>query len=420
MPIKDNGHPNFRSGPVKILHVFDHSLPNYDGYAFRSREIIRFQRQLGIETVQVTSSKHSGLYVPSETVDGLEFHRTPVLGGIYGLPVMDQVGVVVGLQRRLAHLVTAYRPDVIHAHSPSLNGIAALAASRAAGVPVVYEVRSFWEDAAVDTGVCREGDLRYRLTRASETRVVRRADHVVPICRGIANDLAARGVPESRMTVVSNSVDFARFSASLDYDAERAAGLQLTRGKTLGFAGSFFAFEGLETLIDAVAVLHAQDPAVRLLLVGDGLERANLEARARGRGVTEFVIFTGRVPHGEIESWYGLMDILVYPRVPMRLTELVTPLKPLEAMAYGKAVIASDVGGHRELIEDGRTGLLFRAGDVSSLATTTAGLLDDPSLRARLCEAARAHVGSRHNWAATIEHYPQIYAAITSGRRAGS
>ena len=166
--------------------------------------------------------------------------------GGYGR-IADGAGRGHGLARRLRGLIADHRPDLIHAHSPSLNGLAALSAGRAAGLPVVYEMRSFWEDAAVDAGACREGDLRYRLTRASETRVVRRADHVVPICRGIADDLAARGVPAERLSVVANSVDFSRFSRSPEYDDELARRYGLKRGKTLGFAGSFFTFEGLET-----------------------------------------------------------------------------------------------------------------------------------------------------------------------------
>ncbi len=400
---------------MKVLHVLDHSLPNYDGYAFRSWEIIRFQRQRGLETVQVTSSKHAGAAsdVASETVEGLEFHRTRPLGGLYTLPVIDQVGVVRGLAQRLRGLVAEHRPDLIHAHSPSLNGLAALSAGRAAGLPVVYEMRSFWEDAAVDAGACREGDLRYRLTRASETWVVRRADHVVPICRGIADDLAARGVPGERLSVVANSVDFSRFSRAPDYDDTLADRYGLTRGKTLGFAGSFFTFEGLGTLVDAMRRVREREPGARLLLVGDGAERADLEARTRAAGVDDIVVFTGRVPHADIQRYYGVMDVLVYPRTPMRLTELVTPLKPLEAMAYGKNVVASDVGGHRELIEHDRTGMLFRAGDADDLAAQTLALLGDAARQQRLREAARSHVETHHNWAVTIDRYLPIYARLT-------
>ena len=397
---------------MKILHLLDHSLPHYDGYAFRSWEIIRFERAGGIDTVQITSPKHAGAYVPSETVEGIEFRRTANLGGLWRLPLVDQFGVVVALRRHLDAMIEETRPDLVHAHSPSLNGLAALQAARRHRLPVVYEVRSFWEDAAVDAGACREGDLRYRLTRASESWVVRRATHVVPICRGIALDLQQRGLSASRCTVIPNAVDFARFGTSLDYDTELAAHHGLTAGKTLGFAGSFFTFEGLEVLLDAMRLLADHDPHCRLLLVGDGVERADLEARCRRLGLDDCVIFTGRVPHAAIETYYGVMDVLVYPRRSMRLTELVTPLKPLEAMAHGKAVIASDVGGHRELIADGTTGVLFKADDPSALADAAQRLLADPERRAALRERARAHVEARHNWAVNIGRYFELYSGL--------
>lgn len=399
---------------MKVLHVLDHSLPHYDGYAFRSAEIVRFQRRAGLETAHVTSPKHAGARALEETADDVAFYRTAPLSGAWELPLVNQYAVVVALRRRLREVVVRERPQLIHCHSPSLNGMAAIAVGAETGLPVVYEVRSFWEDAAVDAGTCREGDLRYRVTRATETWVVRRAQHVVPICRGIADDLQARGLAPTRTTVVANSVDFERFSSAPEYDVGLAARHGLTRGRTLGFAGSFFNFEGLSVLIDAMAPLVARDPAYRLLLVGDGQERAGLEALARQRGVEKSVIFTGRVPHAEIKSWYGIVDVLVYPRVAMRLTELVTPLKPLEAMAYGKVVVASDVGGHRELIQDGETGLLFRAGDPAHLAATVERLLGDPALQATLSARARDHVAARHNWPITIDKYLELYQRLVA------
>ncbi|MBK6660364.1 MAG: glycosyltransferase, exosortase A system-associated [Proteobacteria bacterium] len=401
---------------MKILHVLDHSLPHYDGYAFRSWEIIRFQRALGMETVHVTSPKHAGSKGGVEQAEGLEFFRTAMPGGIYTLPILDQVGVVRALKKRVAEIGEITRPRLIHVHSPSLNGLAAIGVARQAGIPILYEVRSFWEDAAVDAGSCTEGDLRYTLTRASETHVVRRVDHVVPICRGIADDLKARGVADSKMTVVQNSVDFARFSTELHYDADLASRYGLKRGHTLGFAGSFFTFEGLAVLIDAMAILRRSNPDYRLLLVGDGAERAELEARAAAAGVSGEVIFTGRVPHADIEKFYGIMDVLVYPRTPMRLTELVTPLKPLEAMAYGKAVLASDVGGHRELMKHEQTALLFQAGSAPALAAAADRLLSDSGLQHALQGRARAHVEQNHNWVNTVKKYVGVYERLVGGR----
>src|SRR5207244_2102255 len=142
---------------------------------------------------------------------------------------------------------------------------------------------------------------------------------------------------------------------------------------------------------------------------------AELKGRARELGVSEGVIFPGRIPPARIPGVYGLADVLVYPRYAMRLTELVTPLKPLEAMAMRKALVASDVGGHRELIQDGRTGLLFRPGDADSLTVALERLLDDPGLRRKLEESGRAWVEAERSWARTTAPYEDVYARAMRG-----
>jgi glycosyltransferase involved in cell wall biosynthesis len=181
---------------VRVLHVLDHSIPLQSGYTFRSRAIINEQRALGWQTCHVTSPKHNpDNAVPEhETVDGIEFYRCQPLSGLFArLPVLGQLAVIRVLTRRLVEVARREKPDVIHAHSPALNGVAAIRAGRKLGIPVVYEVRGFWEDAAVSHGTSTEGGLRYRLTRAMETWALRRADAVTCICEGIRGDLVERG-----------------------------------------------------------------------------------------------------------------------------------------------------------------------------------------------------------------------------------
>jgi len=181
---------------MKILHVFDHSIPLQSGYTFRSRAILREQGRRGWQTVHVTSGKHGKVAAGVETVDGLEFNRTaPPAPWVDRLPVLNQLAILTALKTRVKEVIVRERPDVVHAHSPAINGAAALLAARELGVPVVYEIRAFWEDAAVDHGTAVEGGLRYRLTRALETWVVRNANAVFTICEGLRADLAQRGDP---------------------------------------------------------------------------------------------------------------------------------------------------------------------------------------------------------------------------------
>ncbi|TQE99640.1 MAG: glycosyltransferase, exosortase A system-associated [Spiribacter salinus] len=403
---------------MRILHVLDHSIPLHSGYSFRTRAILEQQRALGWETEQVTGPKQGRCEDPVEEVEGFRFHRTPAVAGSL-LP--DPIAVIRAMERRLGALIPALRPDVIHAHSPALNGVAALRAARRHGVPVVYEVRAFWEDAAVDHGTTSEGSLRYRLTRALESWVLRRVDAVTCICEGLRGEIVARGVAPERVTVIPNAVDPQRFATDLPRDTALANELGLGKGPVLGFIGSFYGYEGLDLLIDALPMIREAHPDARVLLVGGGPQAENLREQASRFGLpADAVVFTGRVPHEDITRYYGLVDVLVYPRRSMRLTELVTPLKPLEAMAQRRLVAASDIGGHRELIEDGRTGVLFRAGDATALARSVGELLSAQGRWPALRDEGRRFVERERSWAASVSRYSEVYSAIAPAATSGT
>ena len=215
--------------------------------------------------------------------------------------------------------------------------------------------------------------MRYRLTRHLKTYVLERADTITTICERLRNDIIDQDIAAHKVTVIPNAVDAERFSMNEQADPELQARLGITGKTVLGFIGSFYAYEGLILLLDAMPAVLEEMPNVRVLLVGGGPQEGRLRERVDELGLNEAVIFTGRVPHDTVQAYYNLIDVFVYPRLPMRLTDLVTPLKPLEAMAQGRLVLASDVGGHRELIRPGVNGELFRAGDVVDL---TAAVLD--------------------------------------------
>jgi glycosyltransferase involved in cell wall biosynthesis len=196
-------------------------------------------------------------------------------------------------------------------------------------------------------------------------------------------------------------------------DGSLRRSLGLEGAIVLGFIGSFYAYEGLALLLEALPRILAAQPRVHVLFVGGGTEEANLRAIAARLGLESKVRFAGRVPHGEVQRYYDLIDVLVYPRLPMRLTELVTPLKPLEAMAQGRLLAASDVGGHRELIRDQETGVLFRAGDVEALAAKVVELLADRRCWAELRARARRFVETERNWASSVGRYRQPYYQLT-------
>lgn len=398
---------------MKILHVLDHSIPLQSGYTFRTRNILRQQAALGWQTCHVTGLKHTADSAAEETVDGLHFYRTPPSKSLLGkLPVLNQLDVVHSLQSRLEQVIEIERPDILHAHSPALNGMAAIGAARRHGLPVVYECRAFWEDAAVDHGTSSEGGLRYRLTRALETRVFRKAQAVTTICEGLRSDIVSRGIEPGKVTVIPNAVDIDSFTFGAEPDVALRSSLHLNGKTVLGFIGSFYAYEGLLLLLDSLPEILRRHPDVVLLLVGGGPDNDKIQARIAELNLAGAVICTGRVPHNEVQSYYSLVDIFAYPRLPMRLTDLVTPLKPLEAMAQGKLVLASDVGGHKELIRNGENGFLFEAGSAVALADTVSRLLESRDRWPDILTAGRAYVENERNWATSVARYQSLYEAL--------
>ena len=388
---------------LRILHVLDHSLPLHSGYTFRTLAILREQRALGWDTLHLTTPKQGAANALQDEVEGWTFQRTPSRAGD-GLTKQ-----MLLTARRLTQLAQATRPDVIHAHSPVLNALPSLWVGRRERVPVVYEMRASWEDAAVDHGTTTEGSARYRASRALESFALRHADQVTTICEGLRRDIAMRGIANERITVIPNAVDVAAFRFGAEPDAGLRHRLGLDGATVLGFAGSFYRYEGIHLLIEAAQRMLPRRPELRVLLVGGGPQEDALKAQAAAAGLADRVIFTGRVAHAEVQRYYGLIDVLAYPRLPSRLTEFVTPLKPLEAMAQGRMFVASDVGGHRELIRDRETGFLCCAGDVAALESALEDVLTQRERWPQIRAQARRFVEVERTWAASVARYGEVY-----------
>jgi PEP-CTERM/exosortase A-associated glycosyltransferase len=404
---------------LRVLHILDHSLPLQSGYSFRTVSILREQRALGWETHHLTTPKQGQFGPDEETVDGWHFFRTTQppqhFSSVWGLREWQQMQATAA---RIEDVVNRLRPDILHAHSPVLNALPALKVGRRFKIPVVYELRALWEDAAVDHGTTREGSMQYRLSRYLETFALSKADEVTTICEGLRAEIVSRGISSDKVTVIPNAVDPVLFRVNPQADNVLRSRLGLEGHVILGFIGSFYAYEGVDLLIDAIRLLIAKRTDTRVLLVGGGPAEDALRARVSESGLGSHVTFAGRVPHHEIAGYYEAIDLLVYPRKPMRLTELVTPLKPLEAMAQGRVVIASDVGGHRELIKERETGFLFHAGDAARLAATIEEALALRSQWEGIRSRARRYIENERSWSGSIARYADVYgrALSKSGR----
>jgi PEP-CTERM/exosortase A-associated glycosyltransferase len=315
---------------------------------------------------------------------------------------------MTALARRIREVVEVEKPDILHVHSPVLNALPSLRIGRKIGIPVVYEIRAFWEDAAVDHGAYTENSWKYAVVKFIETWVCRKVDQVAVLCDGLRKDLLNRGIPAEKIAVVRNGVDLDEFKPCGPQE-RFVQTWGLDGKKIIAFIGSFYRYEGLDCLVDAFARLARRKSNVVLLLVGGGEMEDELKKQIADLQLGSRAIMLGRVSHEHVSGIYSLADVLAYPRYSMRLTELVTPLKPIEAMAMGKALVASDVGGHRELIEQGRNGLLFPAGDVSALVEALEILLDNNTFRQQISERARDWARRKHSWDATTAEYSSLY-----------
>lgn len=387
---------------MAILHLVQYSLPEIvSGYTLRTQAVVTEQRALGLDPLVLTSPRHpSSEERALEGVPYLRCQPEPKTGVVW----LRDARRVRWLAQRVISVARA-RGDIalLHAHSPLLCGVAALRAGRELGLPVVYEIRGLWEEAM------RRHSPRYHLARAMETKLCRRADAVVAISQGLREEFVGRGVAEDKVHVVPNGVDLVRFdpeTAPRDWRERRGFGSE----PLLLYLGALRDYEGVDLILEALPRITARHPEARLIIAGGGEARERIAGAAQAAG--EQARLLSPVPHAETPAVYAAADLVLYPRRATRATERVAPLKPLEAMAMGRAILASDVGGLRELLTDGETARLFPAGLAEALAKIAGELLDDAPQRERLGAAARAEARGSFGWPRVVSGYLRVYERL--------
>jgi glycosyltransferase involved in cell wall biosynthesis len=438
------------------LHVLSVSVPHVNGYTIRSKYLVDAQRRAGYDPIVVTSARSRPHEPPrlDAVVDGTPylrvgpprdasgwspagildagwsrwtaFRRFKALQAVSRTPAWSPRQVLKDyrwaarddllrrqFERGLDGVVERLRPDVIHAHSPYRCGVPALGVARRHGIPLVYEVRGVWEESRAG----KEGDWvresrEYQWRREAESVVMTRADAVVCISEQLRREIVARGVPAARVVVVPNAADPSVFhppsALTVEAHDEIAEVRRRLRGLTLGYAGSLRKIQGVDELVRGAAELVRRGRDVSLLVVGGGDCLEELKTLARRLGIGERAVFTGLIPHDRVPFHYALMDVFVISRPRLPVNNLVTPLKPLEAMAMERPSVMSDLPALRELGIEGETGFFYTPGDVSGLADACARLLDDAALRRRLGERARGWVLENRTWPAVLR---TLYAA---------
>ena len=398
-----------------VLHIVTDALPSTSaGYTVRTQEIALAQRAAGLDPHVVT---RLGFPVTAGAIDG---RKTVSVDGVPYHRLLPWVmpGRMDALYethlRDAAALTTELKPAVLHAASNYANAVIALALRDATRLPVVYEVRGFWEDTWLSRHAgTRDLKLsdRYLRTRALETHCMKSADLVVTLGEAMRDEILERGVDPDKVIIVPNGVSEEFLQPLPDDQGKLKASLGIKPGEhVVGLVSSLVAHEGIGTLLEAVKILNDRGIRTRALIVGDGPERPALQRQAAALGID--AIFPGRVPMSQVRAYHAVLDVFVVPRTPDRVCQLVTPLKPVEAMASGLPVVVSGVKALSEIVNDKVTGLLSAPLDPAALADVLSELLDSPDLRAELGANAREWVARDRTWAHNATRYREAYQRL--------
>ena len=462
---------------MKVLHVLANSPPDVNGYAIRTQKLLTNQSN---QSVGLTSPWYPDResMVEDYQIDGINYLRTihpswkennkishklvkfftrkpngnikskvaeynkkkilplrifdffyfgifklgRALGHLFriGWKVVEEKILIKYFTKRIIEVAKQENAEVIHAHTPYRVGLPALKAARKLGVPFVYEMRGMWEETAVANGRWIRNGPAYRRFQKFETKVLRKADAVVCISQTLKQEAISRGVEEAKITVVTNEVESDIAENNTKGETYENSVTTLNRGKStrvIGYIGSLREMEGVDLTAQAVARLKSDGHDVRLFVLTSQAGQIELKQYCDSLGLDDDAVIVGPVPHEQVGPFYDLIDIFVVSRPDTRVTRIVTPLKPFEAMAMGKAVIASKLPALEEIIEDGKTGLLYQPENIDSLCNAISACLKEDGLTENLGHNAKEWVMNNRTWNSVVKNYQIAYQfAIDSMR----
>ncbi len=392
---------------MRTLHVLDHSLPKISGYSIRSHAILKNLQAAGVQVFALTSDRQGPLTLPYEDIENICYFRTNSFNFLNKIKFLKQFLTIFSTLISVHTAIIRLKPQVIHVHSPCTLGLATWLIARVHGVPILYEIRAFWEDAF---NANRQQFFQWRtmLVRYLETFLCQRVDKVAVICQGLADALEKRRISPKKICIVPNGVTIPKSTQTVDFNNETG----FRNHKTIGFIGSFYAYEGILLLCQAFLKSCATHQTLRLLLVGTGPEFEAVKACLATFPRQDQIHLIPAVPPDRIQEYYQRCDILVYPRLSSPLTETVTPLKPLEAIAQKKPILFSNVGGLLELIPNPLPDSIFAPGDVEQLTVAIEKWLNNPMHYQEWAETTYQHIQRTRQWSEMVKRYLPEYAAL--------
>lgn len=394
---------------INVLQI----LINYNyplcGYTIRSQEIVKAIKPFA-QSIIITNQDDGnpavvrdikGVKVYRPFLSPVRLGKIPFLGYFLDQPIFNK--------KIIKRVFAENQIDLLHAHTPHDISLPAIKMAQKSGIKTIYEVRGVWEETKKITG--KKGGKKFEEMRDIETETMKKADKVIAISENLKKEIISRGIKKSKVAVVPNGVNIKDFSR-IKKDVSLAKKLRIKDKTIIGYIGTIRKLEGLQVAIKAMKKIIKDNPEIVLLIVGDGEYLSDLKQLVKKLNLQKHVIFTGEIAHSKITSYYSLIDICIYPRIDARVCHLVTPLKPLEAMAMGKFVLASDVGGLKEMVIPGVSGELFRADNELDFVEKILYYSRYPQKRERIAGCGREWVRKNRDWQKLAKLYKKIYQEL--------
>tara|TARA_B100001142_G_scaffold245858_1_gene245422 strand:+ start:2421 stop:4235 length:1815 start_codon:yes stop_codon:yes gene_type:complete len=415
--LEEASHQKKITASKNILYHINQSLPHHSsGYAIRTQSLLKNLKEKqwrvrGYSRIGYPNDRYdfigANIVNSNSSIDGINYYFTPSrTKSIAKLDIQQYQKENVKLIIKQAK---KFNPSIIHCASNYSCGLAGTAAAKLLGIPSIYEMRGLWHVTRTAKQPEYADSDHYRMIEKLEIQAANNADHVFTITNGVKDVLLKNGINEKKISLLPNAVDTKKFKPN-KRNGKIEEKFNLKGKTTIGYIGSFTDYEGLDYLLRAAASLNKKYYGqFKVLLIGDGVVLDDLKELRNKLKLNDIVHFTGRINHEEVLDYYSVIDIAAYPRKGTKVCELISPLKPLEAMAMGKAVIASNVTALSDMVKNGKTGILHEKDNVEDLVEKIGLLMSEPLMQNKLGNSARIWVNENRTWNETSKVVSEVY-----------
>lgn len=375
------------------------------------------QKSIGLDVVAVTSGFQGSLSGEKEDIiDGIRYIRTTsrketrITDENKGIgQQIKKLFSIFLFTLKLLRVVKEEKPDVLHAHAMFFCGIPTVLIGKWKKIPVIYEFRSLWMFQKKETAKTKLNLLVEKFLVSLETWTLKRADAAVFLNEDLETYFIDRGASFKNSYVINNAVNLDYISRIAVHDKQIKNRDELV----FGYIGTLAVYEGIELLVATFQELYREGIHNKLLIYGKGISKESVINQIRKHPEIETIHYMGSVAPNEIPDVFSGIDVIVNPRLDNEVTQSVTPLKPLEAMAYRKLFIGSDVGGIAALVKPGFNGFLFRAEDKAELKATIRQVLHLSNTdKSELLKRARNFVEEEKSWKKNAGVYRDLYSPL--------